>query len=86
MKAERIIMFPTVLQAIKSWNRICETYQSIIKVAKRNPLSITFINGYTWYFRGKSEGERAIRGYHADITFVDDFIFEDEIGEMLVED
>lgn len=86
MGIETIIMHPTVERATQNWLHFCRNHKSLIKEAKRNPLSVKFINGDTWYFRGETEGVRAYRGYHAEMVSIDDFPLDEKIGEVFVKE
>ncbi len=48
-------MHTTVERATQNWLQFCRNHKSLIKEAKRNPLSVKFINGDIWYFRGKQK-------------------------------
>jgi len=86
MGQEIIIMHPTLERATQNWLQFCRNYKSLIKEAKRNPLSVKFINGDIWYFRGETEGARAYRGYHAEMICVDEFPLDEKIGEVFVKE
>ena len=86
MGNETIIMHPTLERATQNWLQFCRNHKSLIKEAKRNPLSVKFINGDIWYFRGETEGARAYRGYHAEMISVDDFPLDEKIGEVFVKE
>lgn len=84
MGQRTIIMHPTLERARQNWLQLCRNHKSLIKEAKRNPLSVKFINGDIWYFRGETEGVRAYRGYHAKMIWCDDFPLDEKIGEVFV--
>lgn len=86
MGMRTIIMHPTVERATQNWLQLCRNHKSLIKEAKRNPLSVKFINGDIWYFRGETEGARAYKGYHAEMISVDDFPLDEKIGEVFVKE
>lgn len=81
-----IIMHPTLERATQNWLQLCRNHKSLIKEAKRNPLSVKFINGDIWYFRGETEGAMAYRGYHAEMIWCDDFPLDEKIGEVFVKE
>ena len=85
MGMRTIIMHPTVERAMQNWLQLCRNHKSLIKEAKRNPLSVKFINGDIWYFRGETESARVYRGYHAEIICVDKFPLDEKIGEVFVQ-
>lgn len=84
MGQRTIIMHPTVEKATQNWLEFCRGHKSLIKETKRNPLSVKFINGDVWYFKGETEGARAYRGYHAKMISIDDFPLEEKLGEVFV--
>ena len=86
MGQRTIIMHPTLERATQNWLQLCRNHKSLIKEAKRNPLSVKFINGDIWYFRGEIEGARAYRGYHAKMICVDEFPLDEKIGEVFVKE
>lgn len=86
---ERIIMCSTMEVATEVWRRAQRIPDVWIK-AKRNPLSLTCINSVEYIFRAKTQGQRAVKGYHANIIGVDEFIspqilLEDTKNESLYE-
>lgn len=83
MGQRTIIMHPTVEKAKQNWFAVCRIYKLLIKEAKRNPLSVKFVNGDTWYFRAKTEGARAYRGYHAEMVCIDDFPLDEKMAKFL---
>lgn len=86
MGQEIIIIYPTVERATQNWLQLCRNHKSLIKEAKRNPLSVKFINGVIWYFRGETESARKYRGYHAEMIWCDDFPLDEKIGEVFVKE
>lgn len=86
MGQRTIIMHTTLERATQNWLQFCHKHKSLIKEAKCNPLSVKFINGDIWYFRGKTEGARAYRGYHAEIIWYDEFLLDEKIGEVFVKE
>lgn len=81
---KKIIMCRTMARAYEEWNQFCYKHKALIKCAKRNPLSITLINGDIWYFRGETQGTP--KGYYAEICCVDDFPLDELLGESLVKE
>ena len=86
MGQRTIIMHLTLERATQNWLQLCRNHKSLIKEAKRNPLSVKFINGDIWYFRAKTEGVRAYRGYHAEMICSEDFPLDEKIGEVFVKE
>ena len=81
-----IIMHPTLERATQNWLQLCRNHKPLIKEAKRNTLSVRFINGDIWYFRAETEGARAYRGYHAEMIWCDEFPLDEKIGEIFVKE
>ena len=69
-----IIMCPTLQRAEYEWREFCKVYESDIRESKRNPLTVKLMNGQTLFFRGETEGARAVRGYHASVVAIDDWL------------
>ena len=69
-----VIMSPTVLRAVYEWKGFLSKWSSIIKKANRTSLCIELLSGHKIYFKGKTEGERALLGLHADIITIDEFV------------
>lgn len=86
MGQRTVIMHLTIEKANQNWLQLCSKHKSLIKEARRNPLSIKFINGDIWYFRAVTEGAKAYRGYHAEMISVDDFPLDEKIGEVFVKE
>ena len=71
-----IVMCPTLQRADYEWREYCKTHESIIRETKRKPLTVKLMNGQTLFFRGETEGSRAVRGYHASVVAIDDLLLE----------
>ena len=80
MKKTLIVMCPTMLRAMIEWKEFLSNRPTIIKKANRSDLHIELLTGYKIYFRGKTEGKRALLGLRADIVSVDEFA-ADEFSE-----
>ncbi len=63
-----VIMAPTVNEATMAWREFVSRWSQIIAKANRPQLSITLISGQKLYFKGETEGERALRGLRCDIV------------------
>lgn len=63
-----VIMAPTVLEATKAWKEFLSKWSEIVAKSNRSELSITLLTGHKIFFKGETEGERALRGLHADIV------------------
>lgn len=69
-----IIMCPTVLRASFEWKASLRKYAEVIKKANRAQRYIELLSGLRLYFIGETEGQRALRGFHAEIISMDEFI------------
>ena len=79
MKKTIVIMSPTVLRAVYEWKASLSRWSTIIKKANRNSLCIELLSGHKIYFKGETEGQRALLGLHADIISVDEFVTPESI-------
>ena len=68
IKKNIIIMAPTVHEATMAWKEFLSRWSQIIAKANRSELSVTLLTGQKIYFKGKTEGERALRGLCCDIV------------------
>ena len=71
---DTIVMCPTLYIATMEWNHFCYVFRSMIQRTNRNQLKIVLLGGATLYFRATTQGQRAVKGFHADICWIDDFI------------
>ena len=78
MKKTIVIMSPTVDRAVYEWKAFLSRWSTIIKKANRNSLCIELLSGHKIYFKGETEGQRALLGLHADIISVDEFVMPQE--------
>lgn len=76
MRKSMIIMCPTVERAKYEWGKYQRIFEPVIRRIHKNPLMIELHTGEVFYFRGETEGQRAVRGYHSDVVSVDDFDFK----------
>ena len=67
-------MSPTVNRAVYEWKAFLSKWSTIIKKANRTSLSIELLSGHKIYFKGETEGERALLGLRADIISIDEFV------------
>ena len=82
---DKIIMCPTVKRAEQEWQKYCKTLEPIIKSTRKFPFTSVLVNGCKILFRGETEGQSAIWGYHADIHIIDEFVdekFLETIGKV----
>lgn len=73
VKKAMIIMCPTVERAKYEWGKFQRIFEPVIRRIHKNPLMIELHTGEVFYYRGETEGQRAVLGYHADIVSVDEF-------------
>lgn len=71
---DTIVICRTLQRATMEWNHFCYVYRSMIQRANRNQLKIVLLGGATLYFRVVTQGQRAVKGFHADMCSIDDFI------------
>lgn len=81
MKKKIVIMTPTVQRATYEWKKFLSRWSTIIKKANRTSLSIELLSGHELYFKGETEGQRALLGFHADIVSIDEFYIIDMYSE-----
>lgn len=74
MRKNIIIMSPTVNRAIYEWKKFLSMWSTIVKKANRTNLCIELLSGHKIYFKGETEGQRALLGFYADIVSVDEFV------------
>lgn len=67
-----IIMSPTVNRAVYEWKAFLSRWSTIIKKANRANLYVELLSGHKIYFKGETEGQRVLRGLHANIINIDD--------------
>ena len=83
MKKAIVIMSPTVNRAIYEWKAFLSRWSTIVKRANRPGLYVELLSGQKIYFKGETEGQRALWGLHADIIAADEF--EMKLAESEVE-
>jgi len=71
MKKTIVVMSPTINRAVCEWKAFLSKWSTIIKKANRINLSIELLSGHKIYFKGETEGQKALRGLHADIIHAD---------------
>ena len=81
MKKTSIVMSPTVNRAVDEWKAFLSRWPMIIKKANRTSLSIELLSGHKIYFKGETEGPRALLGLQADIISADEFVMSQEESE-----
>ena len=84
MRKTIIIMSPTVNRAVYEWKAFLSKWSTIIKKANRISLYVELLSGHKIYFKGETEGQRALLGLCADIISADEFVMpqiESEVQE-----
>ena len=81
MKKTIVIMSPTVNRAIYEWKAFLSRWSMIIKKANRTSLCVELLSGHKIYFKGETEGQRALLGLHTDIISMDEFVMPQEREE-----
>lgn len=76
MRKNIVIMSPTVNRAVYEWKAFLSRWSTIIKKANRTSLCIELLSGQKIYFKGETEGQRALLGHYADIISVDEFVIQ----------
>lgn len=78
MKKTIVIMTPTVDRAVFEWKAFLSRWSTIIKKANMTSLCVELLSGHKIYFKGETEGQRALKGLHADFVTIDEFIMSQE--------
>ena len=78
MRKTIVIISPTVNRAVYEWKRFLSRWSTIIKKANRTSLCVELLSGHKIYFKGETEGQRALLGLHADIISVDELVMPQE--------
>ena len=81
MRKDIVIMSPTVNRAVYEWIAFLSRWSTIIKKANRNRLCIELLSGQKIYFKGETEGQRALWGLRADIISLDEFVMPQSESE-----
>ena len=81
MRKTIVIMSPTVNRAVYEWEAFLSRWSIIIKKANRTSLSVELLSGRKIYFKGETEGQRALLGLHADIIRADEFVMSQTESE-----
>ena len=69
----KILIFPTLLRAKQTMEEFCLKHPLLVKRAYSNPFHLVLSNDDVWYFRTKSEGVNAYRGYNGEVHGISDF-------------
>lgn len=78
MRKTIVILSPTVDRAVYEWKAFLSRWSTIIKKANRASLSVELLSGHKIYFKGETEGRRALLGLHADFMSADEFVMPHE--------
>ncbi len=68
-----IVMCPTVRMATQKCKEFLNANNTCVCGFNKAQLSVRLANGINIYFKGETEGQRALRGMHADIIQIDEF-------------
>ena len=68
-----IVMCPTVRIATQKWKEFLNVNNTCVCSFNKAQLSVRLVNGTKIYFKGETEGQRVLRGIHADIIQIDEF-------------
>ena len=68
-----IVMCPTVRMATQKWKEFLNANNECVYSFNKAQLSVRLVNGTKIYFKGETEGQRVLRGTHADIIQIDEF-------------
>ena len=68
-----IIMCPTVRIATQKCKEFLNANNACVCRFNKAQLLVGLVNGINIYFKGETEGQRVLRGTHADIIQIDKF-------------
>lgn len=68
-----IVMCPTVEIATQKCKEFLNANNTYVCRFNKAQLLVGLINGTNIYFKGETEGQRVLRGTHADIIQIDEF-------------
>lgn len=71
-----IVMCPTVAMAAQKCKEFLETNNEYVCRFNKSKLLVGLAGGINIYFKGETEGQRALRGTHADVVTIDEFPME----------
>lgn len=69
-----IVMCPTVLNAVYGFEVALKSWPEVIEKANKSQRYVELFGGLRVYFKAETEGQRALRGFHADIISFDVFM------------
>jgi len=81
MRKTIVIMSPTVNEAVYEWKAFLSRWSTIVKKANRTSLYVELLSGHKIYFKGKTEGQRALLGLFADIISADEFVMPQKMSD-----
>lgn len=62
-----MVICPTVVEADQLFRRFCEKNQAIIEKIKKFNHTVTLTNGQNIFFKGETEGQKVLLGYHGNV-------------------
>ena len=68
-----IVMCPTVRIATQKYKEFLNVNNACACRFNKAQLLVGLVNGINIYFKGETEGQRVLRGMHADIIQIDEF-------------
>lgn len=68
-----IVMCPTVRIATQKCKEFLDANRGYVYRFNKAQLFVGLTGGINIYFKGETEGQRALRGMHADIIQIDEF-------------
>lgn len=68
-----IVMCPTVSMATQKCKEFLNANNACVCGFNKAQLSVRLANGINIYFKGETEGQKVLRGMHADIIQIDEF-------------
>lgn len=71
-----IVMCPTVEIATEKCKRFLEINRNYVYRFSKRDLMVGLTGGVNFYFKGETEGQRALIGTHAEIVNIDEFPME----------
>lgn len=80
-----IVMSKTMKESCQVCRSFVSKYHPIIRNKKHSPFEVTLLDGTKILFRADTLGQRAIRGYRAEIIRDDEFLdwfFENKMNNL----
>ena len=68
-----IVLCPTLGIATQKWKEFLDVNNTYVCRFNKAQLLVGLVNGINIYFKGETEGQRVLRGTHADVIQMDEF-------------